>query len=98
MLVFGIVRELLFNVAKHAGTPRAVVEVELVPQGLEISVEDGGDGFDPATLAEAASGTKGVGLAGARQRLGFHGGDLRIRSVPGDGTRITIVLPHGPGV
>ncbi|HUF75947.1 MAG TPA: chemotaxis protein CheB [Longimicrobiales bacterium] len=93
ILVFTTVRELLFNVAKHAGVSRAVVEVEEGPNGLAISVADEGDGFDPASLANSGAGVGGLGLAGARQRLRFHGGDLRIESAPGDGTRITLLLP-----
>ena len=93
ILVFTAVRELLFNVAKHAGVSRATVTIEERPGELAISVEDEGDGFDPDSLADRRTGAGGLGLAGARQRIRFHGGELRIESSPGDGARITILMP-----
>ena len=88
-------RELLFNVVKHARTDRVVVTAREIdddgaPQ-LAIEVRDDGCGFEPNELA--ASGT-GFGLAHVRGRLELFGGRLELESKPGAGTRATVYLPR----
>lgn len=94
ILVYQIVRELLFNVAKHAGTHRVRVEAEQTDHHVRVVVEDAGAGFDPATLEE--SGNAGLGLPSVRERLGLVGGRLDVASKPGEGTRVTVEVPLGP--
>lgn len=91
MLVFQLVRELLFNVVKHAGVDEARVVVDAGPSGITVLVEDDGRGFGgPPT---ESVGPSGFGLVSLRQRLDPLGGGLTIVSAPGDGTRVTIELP-----
>ena len=94
VLVYQIVRELLYNVAKHAGTDRARVTAERTCHHVRIVVEDEGAGFDPSTLEEAAD--VGLGLLSVRERLEVVGGRLAVRSVPGEGTRVTLEVPLRP--
>lgn len=91
VLLFQIVRELLFNVAKHADTDRATVTLQHVDNKILIQVTDDGKGFDVAA-AEAAQ-KDGFGLFSVRERLRLIGGDLKIDSAPGKGTRNTIIVP-----
>ncbi len=92
VLLFQIVRELLFNVFKHAGTDQATVAlVQGEGGGLRINVSDAGRGFD-VTAAEARH-DGGFGLFSVRERLGLFGGHMVIDSAPGAGTRITIYTP-----
>lgn len=92
MLLFQIVRELLFNVVKHAGTNRATVELRAgTADQLIIIVRDNGRGFD-VTRAEAAQGN-GFGLFRVRERLGLFGGRMEIDAAPGQGTHITLYVP-----
>jgi signal transduction histidine kinase len=86
-LLYRLVRELLFNVAKHAGTPRARVVAEQNGGRLRITVADEGAGFDPAR-ADQRSG--GLGLVGARERLEALGGRMHVASEKGKGTRVTL--------
>lgn len=93
MLLFEIVRELLFNVVKHAGTDRAEVRCSLQgEQELVIVVSDGGTGLTAEQAEDRRSGS-GSGLANVRQRLELVDGRLEIESVPGHGTRVRIRLP-----
>ena len=91
--------EALQNVAKYAGASRAKVRLAGPsdpgdpgrPAGvLEFSVTDDGAGFDPA------SSGYGTGLQGMADRLAALGGDLRVRSQPGQGTTVTGQLPVRP--
>ena len=92
VLLFNLVRELLFNVVKHAQTDAATVDLREQDEGLEITVSDLGQGFDPALLDKAQEGT-GLGLSGVRKRLELFGGHLQVASTKGEGTGVTITLP-----
>ncbi len=93
VLLFQSVRELLLNVAKHAGTDRATVSLSVDPeQRLSIVVQDSGRGFDP-TAVEGKSENAHFGLFSVRERMQAMGGQLDVTSTPGQGTRVTMTLP-----
>jgi PAS domain S-box-containing protein len=91
VLIYQLVRELLYNVAKHAGTDRARVTAERAGHRVRVVVEDEGVGFDPATLEEVAG--VGLGLPSVRDRLEIVGGRLDVESTPGEGTRVALEVP-----
>lgn len=103
VLLIELVRELLFNVAKHAGTGQARLGLTHAGGVLTLTVEDDGQGFDPETLsAPTAAVPGGTGLYSVRGRIELVGGTFAVRSVPGDGTRVTLALDlsadgHGDG-
>lgn len=91
VLVFQSVREMLFNVLKHAGTDTATVEAFVPDQShFRISVVDGGKGFDVKTLN---STTKGYGLFSIQERIEGLGGIFTVHSSSGCGTRIDLSVP-----
>lgn len=92
ILLFQIVRELLFNVVKHAGVKEAQVTLKDGPGGLTVTETDKGKGFDVAQVL-ARHGI-GFGLHNVRERLHLFGGRLDVQSQPGNGTRITFFMPH----
>jgi PAS domain S-box-containing protein len=96
-LLFESVRELLFNVVKHAGVNQ--VDVALARDAddmLCITVTDAGVGFDAARLAERTeTGRVGWGLFSIRERLTLLGGRFEIDSAPGKGTRFCLIAPGG---
>lgn len=96
-LLFRAIRELLFNVVKHAGTNRAVVRVMQIHDHVQVIVADKGHGFDVAKEAKDRS-TGGFGLVSLRERLEMLGGHMRIESRPGHGTQVTVAVPgSSPG-
>lgn len=96
-LIFESVRELLFNVVKHAGVDRVTVSLSRTADGaIQIVVADRGRGFDAASvLAPTQTHRLGLGLYSVRERLALLGGRLDIDSAPGQGTTFTIVAPPG---
>lgn len=92
-IVLRLVRELLFNVVKHAETQKATVHAHMEEEALVIAVVDDGQGFDPAVLAQSEDGT-GYGLLGMRNRLDLFGGQIEIESSPGEGTTVTLIIPQ----
>jgi signal transduction histidine kinase len=92
--IFEAVRELLFNVVKHARVDRALVCARTLDgRNLEITVEDRGAGFEAAWLDAGAVPAEGLGLLTIRERLRCLGGDLEVVSSPGQGSRFTMVVP-----
>ena len=85
--VYRVVQELLNNVMKHAAATEVVVHVAREQGRVEVSVEDNGRGFEPATLA--AQPLAGIGLAGVRNRVALLGGELYIHSQLGRGTIVS---------
>jgi len=80
--VFRLVQEALTNVARHAQTDRARVDVSERDGTLRVRISDDGRGFDP----DARGG--GFGLVGMHERVSLTGGRLELRSAPGEGTTI----------
>lgn len=86
-VVYRLVQEALNNVLKHASAASASVSAQLVDHHVQIAVKDDGNGFDPDSV------TGGRGLLGMRERIELLGGEIGIRSGPGDGTEITARVP-----
>ncbi|MFA9478708.1 PAS domain-containing protein [Phycisphaerales bacterium AB-hyl4] len=96
VFLFDAVREMLFNVVKHAGVKEAMVRVTHQPPGpLRIEVEDCGSGFEAAALHASDVTAAGFGLFSIRERVQLFGGKLDLHSQRGEGTRITIELALG---
>ena len=94
MLLFQAVRELLFNVVKHAGTDRADVRLSQPADGeIQIDVRDEGVGFDPCAAPAGGGQGGGFGLFSIRERLGLLGGRMAIDSAAGKGTNVTLWVP-----
>jgi CheY-like chemotaxis protein len=91
-LLFDATRELLLNALKHSGVRRAQVRVERTSDGCcQIVCEDGGRGFDAASVKAGPSG--GFGLFSIQQRLLQMGGTLEIESAAGHGTKAVLTIP-----
>jgi len=88
VLLFTCVRELLFNVVKHAGVNQAVVSLQRSNADLWIEVRDAGKGFDITVPPQ-----RSFGLPTLRHRLSLFGGRMDIKSALGAGTQITLIVP-----
>jgi signal transduction histidine kinase len=84
--VFRIVQEGLGNARKHAGARHADVRIRLRGDERVVSVIDDGSGFDDDTVAA------GQGLRNMKARSASIGGGFRLRSEPGRGTALEVVL------
>jgi signal transduction histidine kinase len=90
--LFGIGREALSNVVKHAGAGTAWVLVETRPGWVRLEISDDGSGFDPA-----ATHPGHFGLDSMRSRAKEAGGILTITSTPGLGTTVRVEVPTDSG-
>jgi signal transduction histidine kinase len=89
--LYRIVQEALNNALKHASATNVSVRVDASDDRVEIEVTDDGRGFDPGDVRDRG----GMGLANMQERIEKLGGQLAIRSAPGQGTtvRVTLDLP-----
>lgn len=85
-LLYKTVRELLFNVVKHAHATHIDIIVSQKADALRVEIADNGAGFGQ----EASTG---YGLLSVRERIKYLGGTVKIESGPDAGTRITISVP-----
>ncbi len=60
---------------------------------LWAEVSDDGRGFEPAEESSAAAATRGMGTRGMRERARLLGGELKIESELGQGTKVSFELP-----
>ena len=85
--LFLFFREALHNILRHAGAVHVVVEVEADAERLQVVVRDDGAGIDPARLERPAT------LRALRQRTKALDADLQVATAPGEGTRLTLLVP-----
>jgi signal transduction histidine kinase len=104
-----VLQNLLQNAIRHTpadGTVR--MHARRGPAGLELVVEDTGEGIAPGAIdqvfepfwrgdpARSSSGS-GLGLALAKRIVESLGGQIRVQSVPARGSRFAVVLPPATG-
>jgi two-component system, NarL family, sensor kinase len=93
--VYRIAQEALTNAVRHAEAQQVHVRLFQSADGVLLQVRDDGRGFDVAAQAEADPRVGGgYGLAGMRERAELVGGRLAVRSTPGVGTTIELLLPR----
>jgi signal transduction histidine kinase len=93
VLLYRGASELLHNVVKHARAHRAVVSTQYREDGVVLSVEDDGVGFQPGEDSIRRGSGDGFGLFSLRERLLHVGGRFSIESRPGKGSRIVLMAP-----
>jgi len=82
-----ITQEALTNVSRHATAFEVGVLLQVYPDRVVLQVADDGRGL------RAEDESRGCGLRGMRERAAFLGGELQIKSEPGEGTVIEVSLP-----
>jgi len=86
--VYRIVQEALTNVTRHANAKHVRVELTLDSQGLNLNIEDDGQG-----MADTQAVHPGFGLLGMQERVASVAGRMSISSKLGQGLRLAIQIP-----
>lgn len=89
--LFRIAQEALNNVRRHAHAREVEIELRRTADRVRLSIRDDGRGFDPAAVAAGRHG-----ILGMKERAKLQHGRLRIRSVLGDGSSISVSVPAHP--
>ena len=80
-------QEALTNTLKYARAGRFVARLSFNKKELRLEFEDDGEGFTTTDCHD------GFGLIGMRERVEQMGGELKIASARGKGTKVAVVLP-----
>jgi signal transduction histidine kinase len=86
-------REATVNAAKWSGADTVALFAEVEPDSVSVYVRDRGRGFDPAAVPADRKGL----AESVRARLARRGGTATIRSAPGEGTEVSLVMPRCAG-
>ena len=107
MRIGRVLNNLLSNALRHTPSGgKIVVTAERTEGGVEVSISDTGEGIRAEDLPNVfdrfyrgeksrsrSTGGSGLGLAISRGLVLAHGGDIRVESLPGSGSRFTFTLP-----
>lgn len=88
--IYRIVQELVNNVIRHAQASKALVQLIREGDTLSITVEDDGQGFDPAIL----TANDGMGYLNLRNRVDYLNGKMDIQTGVGNGTFVIIEIAN----
>ncbi len=89
--VFRVLQECLRNVQKHSNATQVEVRLEGTESGLELTVQDNGQGFNPDVVSGRTAG--GVGVLSMRERAELVGGHVTVESSPGNGCQVVLHVP-----
>ncbi|MBU1053119.1 MAG: PAS domain S-box protein [Proteobacteria bacterium] len=89
--LYRIVQEGLRNVHRHALAEKAVVELICAGSKIKLDITDNGTGFE--AVKELSKGALGMGLRVMMERVRAAGGQMKILSRPGFGTKISVKIP-----
>ncbi len=86
--LYRIIQELVQNIVKHSGARKAMVQLSMQDNRLELMVEDRGKGMEPGSTPD------GIGLGNIRNRVAALGGYIDIDSRKDEGTTVYIGVEH----
>jgi len=76
-------------VARHARATRVDIDLGVTDEQVSLEVHDNGVGITDSDL----HGRKSLGLLGMHERALLFGGEVSITGQPGQGTRVSVVIP-----
>jgi signal transduction histidine kinase len=84
-------------VHRHSGSRTAMIRVARHNGSMLVEIEDSGRGMPLPSESTGWRSPLGIGLAGIRQRVKQLQGTFEIKSAPGKGTTVRVVLPLSEG-
>lgn len=93
IFLFRIVQEALSNVHKHAQADRVEVRLTIGDDALTATIRDNGVGFDTEAVSRDPEKWDHFGLRGIMERASLVGGEAKVESKKGQGTRVSIRVP-----
>jgi signal transduction histidine kinase len=91
--IFAIVQETVNNAIKHAQAKNIVVELHETSTAIFTTIVDDGQGFDYDKVMATYEERGSLGMVNIRERTELIGGELSVKSAPGEGTYITVYVP-----
>lgn len=96
-VLFYIIEEAVNNARKHAQARHIWTRLRVEGTTFVVEIEDDGVGFDPTAVQANYDQRGSLGMVSMRERAELINAVLRIRSTPGAGTKVTVLVPlEGP--
>lgn len=89
-ILFRVIQECINNTIKHAEATELDIALIHDKDGISVTIEDNGKGFDYLSFNEE----DGIGLKNIRSRIQFLKGTVDFDTTPGNGTLIAIHIPE----
>jgi len=93
-VLFRMAQESLNNAIKHSEGRQLAVTASYGMDRFQLTIADDGQGFSPEEVSQRNLGKSGSGLYNLRRRASLLGGECRLSSLPGEGTKVLIELPR----
>jgi two-component system sensor histidine kinase DegS len=93
IFLFRIIQEALSNVHKHAKADRVSIQLDIDLERLRVTITDNGVGFDMETVLRDPEKWDHFGIKGILERARLVGGEGRVESKKGQGTKIIVEVP-----
>jgi len=93
IFLFRIIQEALTNVEKHAKADRVTITLEIDLDLLRVTIIDNGIGFNMETVLRDPEKWDHFGIKGILERARLVGGEGRVESKKGRGTKVVVEVP-----
>lgn len=91
--IYRLTQEAINNAIKYAESSHIIVQLSHSQTLLSVIVDDNGKGFDISAVDKKRNSQSGMGLLFMKERVQYINGRVFIKSIPGEGTRITFNIP-----
>ncbi len=91
--LFRVAQGLIGNILEHSEAKNASIKLECNASECVLRIEDDGVGFDVSKLTRVDPSGRGAGVFTMKERVSLVGGNCRIESGPGRGTRVVAKIP-----
>lgn len=89
IVLYRVIQEAVNNVIKHANASKLDIQLHKDDEGIHVTVEDNGKGFD----TKDALKKDGIGLKNITSRVEFLKGNVEFDAAPNRGTVVSIWIP-----
>ena len=91
--LFRVSQGLIGNILKHSGAKNTAIKLECDAAKCVLKIEDDGKGFNVSKLTRVDHSGRGAGLFTMKERVKLAGGNCKIESRLGQGTKVTVNIP-----
>lgn len=93
MTLYRVGQKALKNAVEYSQASQVQVTLTRGQRAATLTVTDDGVGFEVANQVRANAGSRGLGIAGMRERARLVDGSFAIESTPGEGTTVRVEVP-----
>lgn len=93
LAIFRIIQEACYNAIKHGNVSLIFISIDYKKDGVEVSIEDDGIGFNYEKVMSRKEDNQGLGLSIMKERAELVSGKLDIQSEEEKGTSIKLIVP-----